>query len=87
MAYKIEFTPKAAKQFTKLDHSTKKRIQEVFFRLQSLEDPRSVGISLQGKLSDLWRYRVGDYRLLTRIIDEKLVILVVAVGHRRDIYD
>lgn len=83
MTYKIEFTPKAAKQFSKLDQGTKKRIKEVLLRIEALGDPRALGKSLQGGLSGLWRYRAGDYRLLTRIIDDKLIILV---GHRREIY-
>ncbi|MCQ8128306.1 type II toxin-antitoxin system RelE family toxin [Methylomonas rivi] len=87
MAYKIEFTPKAAKQFSKLDQATKKRIKEVLLRIEALEDPRAVGKNLQGELAGLWRYRAGNYRILTRIIDDKLVILVVTVGHRREIYD
>ena len=87
MAYKIEFTPKAAKQFSKLDQGTQKRVKDVLLRIKALEDPRTLGKSLQGDLSGLWRYRAGDYRLLTRIIDDKLMILVATLGHRREIYD
>lgn len=59
MAYNIEFSPKAAKQFSSLDNSVKKRIKTALLRIQSLSDPRIVGKQLQGDLSLFWRYREG----------------------------
>lgn len=55
-------------------------------RIQAAENPRTSGKALQGNLSGLWRYRVGDYRLLCRVEDEELVVLVIEIGHRREIY-
>lgn len=49
-------------------------------------DPRAPGKALTGRFSGLWRYRVGDYRIICKIEDDRLVVLVVEVGHRRDIY-
>jgi mRNA interferase RelE/StbE len=55
-------------------------------KITNLKNPRDFGKSLQGDLSDLWRYRVGDYRIICEIKDEELIILVVAIGHRSKIY-
>nr|WP_236829077.1 type II toxin-antitoxin system RelE/ParE family toxin [Bartonella sp. 11B] len=52
----------------------------------SLEDVRAIGKPLRGQLSGLWRYRVGDYRILCDLYDKELVVLVLAVGHRKNIY-
>lgn len=87
MGYKVEFTPKAAKQFAKMDNTIKKRLQDFLLKLQGLDNPRASGKALQGALSDLWRYRVGDYRILTRIIDDKLIVLVVSLDHRSSVYN
>ncbi|WNB76072.1 type II toxin-antitoxin system RelE family toxin [Methylomonas koyamae] len=87
MGYRIEFTPKAAKQFAKLDATTKKRLQDYWLKLQVLDDPRAHGKPLQGPLAGLWRYRVGDYRILARIVDDRLLILVVGLDHRSSVYN
>jgi mRNA interferase RelE/StbE len=56
-------------------------------RIQPLDDPRALGESLKGpKLGEYWKYRVGDYRIICKIEDERLVVLVLRIGHRRDIY-
>ena len=56
-------------------------------RLANLENPRSLGEALQGRhLGEFWRYRVGDYRIVCKIQDDHLVILVIKVGHRREVY-
>lgn len=83
----VVFTEKAEKQFLKLDRSIQQQIQKFILRLQNLENPRSCGKALVGKLVGFWRYRVGDYRLLCRILDEELVITLVEVGHRKEVYD
>ena len=56
-------------------------------RVAGAEDPRTFGKQLKGDLKGLWRYRVADYRLICSIQDQRLVVLVLKVGHRRDIYD
>lgn len=83
----VVFTEKAEKQFLKLDRSIQQQIQKFILRLQDLENPRSCGKTLVGNLVGFWRYRVGDYRLLCRILDEELVITLVEVGHRKEVYD
>lgn len=82
----VVFTDKAEKQFLKLDKPIQQQIQKFIMRLKDLENPRSCGKSLVGNLIGFWRYRVGDYRLLCRIVDQELIISVVEIGHRREIY-
>ncbi|MDE7291063.1 MAG: type II toxin-antitoxin system RelE/ParE family toxin [Treponemataceae bacterium] len=84
---KVVYLAKPRKQLAKLDNSVKKRILDYMDEVASLSDPRSKGKMLVGNLSGFWRYRVGDYRLICRIHDEELEILVVEVGHRKEIYD
>jgi mRNA interferase RelE/StbE len=55
-------------------------------RIATAEDPRRFGRPLTGDLKGLWRYRVGDYRIVAAIEDNRFVVLVVTVGHRRDVY-
>jgi len=86
MTYNIQFTPKAAKQFSKLDVPLKKRINTFLTRLETTENPRSLGKALQGELSETWSYRIGDYRLLTIIKDNILTITVVHLAHRSTVY-
>ena len=83
----IEYSANTRKQLKKLDNSVKKRILDYMDNISKLDDPRTRGKALVGNLSGLWRYRIGDYRLLCRIIDEKLVIIVVEIGHRKEVYD
>jgi mRNA interferase RelE/StbE len=87
LAWRIELTASAEKSLSKLDRAAAKRITTFLReRLASADDPRSTGKALAGQLAGLWRYRVGDYRLICEIEDGKLLILVVTVGHRSDIY-
>lgn len=85
MAWRIELTATAERSLSRLDRTAAKRIT-TFLRNRLAEDPRSSGRALSGQLAGLWRYRVGDYRLICEIQDGKLLILVVTVGHRRDVY-
>jgi mRNA interferase RelE/StbE len=88
LAWKVEFEAGALKDLKKLDRSVALRITSFLRnRVASLEDPRGIGAALQGsKLGELWRYRVGDYRIICEIRDRELVILAVSIGHRREIY-
>jgi mRNA interferase RelE/StbE len=88
MAWKIELTPAAAKQLDKLDPQIARRILAFLRdRLAKLEDPRSLGEALKGsQLGELWKYRVGDYRLIANIEDAVVTIFVVRVGNRREVY-
>jgi mRNA interferase RelE/StbE len=88
LAWRIELTAGAKKQLAKLDHHEAKRLTTfVRERLATLDDPRTMGKALTGPtLGVYWRYRVGDYRLLCDIQDKVLVILVIDIGHRKEIY-
>ena len=87
MAWRIELTASAEKSLSKLDRTAAKRITTFLReRVASADDPRSSGKALAGQLAGLWRYRVGDYRVICQIEDGKLLILVVTIGHRGDIY-
>jgi mRNA interferase RelE/StbE len=85
--WRIEITRTAAKTITKLDHLAQTAILKFLRgRLSTAENPRQWGSALQGDKQGLWRYRVGDYRLICDIQDEKVVVLVPEVGHRKDVY-
>ncbi|MDE6671436.1 MAG: type II toxin-antitoxin system RelE/ParE family toxin [Ruminococcus sp.] len=87
MKYSVEFTKSAKKQFSKLDKSTAKLIISwIYKNLQNCSDPYQHGKGLTADRSGQWRYRVGDYRILADIQEEKIVILILEIGHRRDIY-
>jgi mRNA interferase RelE/StbE len=88
LAWRIEFTPAAEKTLSKLGAEIQKRIVRFLReRVANAEDPRSTGKALVGsRLSGLWRYRIGDCRILCRIEDEKICIVVVKIGHRREVY-
>ena len=88
MAWQIEFDPAALKELTKLDKPVARRIVQ-FLRehVASLEDPRSLGEALRGdQLGAFWKYRLGDYRVVAEIVDSRIVIIVLRVGHRREVY-
>lgn len=85
MAWTIRFDRSAERELSKLDRDVVERILRfINDRLRFLDNPRSIGEALKG--SDLWRYRVGDYRIITRIDDKTIQILVVRIGNRRDVY-
>jgi len=87
LAWKIEFVPAAAKELKKLGRAEAARIITTLeTRIAVLEDPRSIGSALTGELGGLWRWRIGDYRVVARIEDKRITILVVRVAHRRDVY-
>ncbi|RCW83641.1 type II toxin-antitoxin system RelE family toxin [Phyllobacterium bourgognense] len=89
MAWSIEYDRLARKSIEKLDLQTRIRIYKYLNdRIANLADPRQTGKALQGsELGNLWRYRVGDYRVLCDLQDHRLVVLVVEIGHRREIYN
>lgn len=88
MAYQIEFSDFARKQLKKLDRYTALLIVGwIRKNLENCEDPRILGKALTSNKREQWRYRIGDYRILTLIQDKKLIILVLAIGHRKEIYE
>ena len=87
MAWRIEFVPAAAKELKKLGTAEAARIIATLEdRIAQLDDPRTLGSALTGDLGGLWRWRIGDYRVVARIEDERIAILVVRIGHRREVY-
>lgn len=88
MAWKIELSAQAARELDKLDPPQAKRILKFLSeRLAPLENPRSIGQALRGsEFGEFWKYRVGDYRLICKIEDERVLILVLRIGHRREVY-
>ena len=87
MAWTIELSQSAEKSLRKFDRQVAKRITHFLRgRVAQLENPRGLGKPLHASLENYWSYRVGDYRLICEIKDQKLVVLVVDIGHRSDIY-
>ena len=86
--WSIEVLPEAARDLDKLDRQHANRIVKFLHeRVAKLEDPRAIGVPLKGsKFGEYWKYRVGDYRIVNRIEDDRLLILVVRIGHRREVY-
>ena len=88
MTWKIEFGKEAKRDFAKLDKSVQRKIfQYLNVRVAGAPDPKAFGKPLTHNLTGLWRYRVGDYRILCKIEDDTLTVLVVEIGHRSTIYD
>ena len=88
MAWKIELDKSAEKELGKLDKQTAIRILKFLHeRISQSEDPRSIGEALKGSvLGDYWKYRVGDYRIIAKIEDGIMKILIVRIGNRREVY-
>jgi len=86
--YQVIFSKNADKQLAKLDKG-EARIIMAWIRknLCDCEDPRALGKALKGNYSNVWRYRVGNYRIMAELHDDKLIILVINIGHRKDIYE
>jgi mRNA interferase RelE/StbE len=85
MAYRIDLTPAAARQFRKLPPNQKERIRSRIDRLGA--DPRPSGCEKIAGANSLFRIRVGDYRIIYEVQDDVLVVIVVLIGNRRDVYD
>lgn len=87
MVYKLEFSKRFDRQFSKLDKSTQRYIFNWLIKyLDNVENSRYSGKSLTGNKQGLWRYRIGNYRVIVDISDTNCVIIAVEVGHRKFIY-
>lgn len=87
MAWTIEYSVAARHSMKRLDRQVAQRIADYMrTRVITADDPRDYGVALTGNLSGLWRYRVGDYRVICKIHDDTICVLVLDVGHRRDVY-
>ena len=87
MSWDIVYSEKAVHTLAKIDKSNRDKILKWLDKnIVGSANPKAYGKSLAGNLSGLWRYRVGDYRILCEICDKELVVYVFAVGHRKNIY-
>lgn len=87
MAWTIEYAASVRKSVKKLDPQTRLRVRSFLDeKIAVLDNPRRIGKPLTGPLGGLWCYRLGDYRIVCEIRDKKLVILVVTIDHRREVY-
>ena len=88
MKWTVGINEAAAKQLRKLGPVAAKKIRAYLAeRIEGTPDPRAYGKPLRGDLTGLWRYRVEDYRIIARLEDHRLIVLVVTVGHRSDVYE
>ncbi len=88
LGWTIELSSGAERQLRKLDRSTAKRLVTYLRQLTAdASNPRRKGKALAGPLAGLWRYRVGDHRIICQLQDDRLIVLVVRLGHRSRIYD
>lgn len=88
MAYKVVFTNRAKKQLKKMDkHIVALIIGWIEKNLEGCTDPRKYGKNLTGTKSGEWRYRIGNYRIICKIEDKKVIIMILEVGHRKNIYE
>ena len=88
LAWIIKYTESSSKQLKKLDQQTALRVLDyIDERVAVLDDPRSLGKNLKGpKMGEYWRYRVGDIRVICNIVDEQVMVLVIEIGNRREVY-
>jgi mRNA interferase RelE/StbE len=87
-AWRVEFDPDAAREFRKLGHEPRRAILKYLReRIATSQNPRRFGHALLGDLKGLWRCRVGDYRIVADVRDGAVLVMVVTVGHRRNVYD
>ena len=88
MAWTIEYDPRALRDLKKLDGTIQREILDYMDqRVAAAQDPRDFGKPLRASKFGLWRYRVRDYRIICELHEKRLVVLVVAIGHRSTIYD
>jgi mRNA interferase RelE/StbE len=86
LTWEIEWDERARKELRSLDAGIQRKILS-YLRKRTKENPRNFGKQLSSDMAGLWRYRIEDFRVICRLQDEKLTVVVVAVGHRKEIYD
>lgn len=89
MVWRIEFDPRAVKELALFDRPIQQRLVRVLReRISTLDDPQSIGEALRGEeLGRFWKYRIGAYRVICDIRDEDIVILVIRIGDRKEVYE
>ncbi|HLQ85133.1 MAG TPA: type II toxin-antitoxin system RelE/ParE family toxin [Salinisphaeraceae bacterium] len=87
MTWIIEYARSVRKDIRGMPASTRKRIRDFLEQhVANLNNPRAIGNPLKGELAGFWRYRVGNHRVICQIEDERVTVIVIRVGHRRDVY-
>lgn len=86
MIWEIDWDERARKELRSLDRGVQKKILS-YLRERTKENPRNFGKQLAGDKAGLWRYRIENFRVICRLQDDKFIVLVVAVGHRKEIYN
>jgi mRNA interferase RelE/StbE len=87
LVWTIKILDSAKQELKKLDKPVQKRVASFLLdRLARFDDPKQLGKALQGQYAGYWRYRVGDYRLICHLKNEELTIIVIEIGHRKDVY-
>ncbi len=87
MTYKLVISDDVKKQLKKMDKYVALMLaKDIKKQLDNLSNPRQLGKALTGQYKGLWRYRIGNYRVICDIIDNELVTLAISIGHRKDIY-
>jgi mRNA interferase RelE/StbE len=87
MAWAIEFLPEALKELKKLDRTDAARILKTLeTRIGAIDDPRTLGKPLKGSRQGYWRWRIGAYRVVGLIRDERVTILIIRIAHRKEVY-
>jgi mRNA interferase RelE/StbE len=84
--WSVETTDEFDREYKKLDRAVQRRVVAYLEEVETLDDPRQRGKGLTANHAGVWRYRVGDYRILVQIIDNTLTVLALRVGHRRQMY-
>ena len=84
--WKVKFNPQAEKFLKALEHQAKRRLESFMDDLKVRNNPREIGKALSDDLKGLWRYQIGDYRVICQIKDNELIILMVELGHCKEVY-
>lgn len=84
--WSVETTDQFDREFKKLDRAVQRRVLAYLHEVEALDDPRQRGKALTANHAGVWRYRVGDYRILAQLMDSTLTVMTISVGHRRDVY-
>ncbi len=87
MSWKVEFDKSAFKELSKLNKNIQHKISSEIEKISQLENPKSYGKGLKGRFLGLWRYRIGDYRIICEIDGALITIIVIKIAHRKEVYD
>jgi len=86
LVWTVKLNKKSEKELSKLDKETQIKITNFLLKLEKSANPRESGRPLKGDLGLFWRYRIGDYRIISQIKDATVTVFVLSVGHRKEVY-